>query len=62
MESIINLKGADRVRKRPLVFFQGLGMDGYKSAIKEIIKFAVEEIGKNERRNIVLDLLSFLLV
>ena len=48
MESIINLKGADRVRKRPLVFFQGLGIDGYKSAIKEIIKFAVEEIGKNE--------------
>ena len=58
MESIINLKGVDRVRKRPLVFFQGLGIDGYKSAIKEIIKFAVEEIGKNERRNIVLDLLQ----
>lgn len=58
MESIVSLKGADRVRKRPLVFFEGLGIDGYKSAIKEIIKFSVEESGTAERRNIILNLQS----
>ena len=57
MESIRILKGIDRARKNPLVFFQSHGIDGYKNAIKEIIKFAIEEIGTKEQKNIVLELL-----
>ncbi len=42
-ESIVQLKGADRVRKRPAVIFGDDGLDGCQHAAFEIISNAVDE-------------------
>ena len=42
-ESIVSLKGADRVRKRPGVIFGSDGVDGCAHAIFEILSNAIDE-------------------
>ena len=42
-ESIVQLKGADRVRKRPAVIFGDDGLDGCQHAAFEIISNAIDE-------------------
>ncbi|MEG1075169.1 MAG: ATP-binding protein, partial [Ruthenibacterium sp.] len=50
-ESIVSLKGADRVRKRPGVIFGSDGVDGCAHAIFEILSNAIDEAreGHGER-------------
>ena len=42
-ESITQLKGADRVRKRPAVIFGSDGLDGCEHAVFEILSNAIDE-------------------
>ena len=42
-ESITQLKGADRVRKRPAVIFGSDGLDGCEHAVFEILSSAIDE-------------------
>ncbi len=42
-ESIVALKGADRVRKRPAVIFGSDGLDGCKHSVFEIISNSIDE-------------------
>ena len=42
-ESISQLKGADRVRKRPGVIFGSDGLDGCEHAVFEILSNAIDE-------------------
>ena len=42
-ESIVALKGADRVRKRPGVIFGSDGIDGCEHAAFEILSNAIDE-------------------
>ena len=42
-ESLTQLKGADRVRKRPAVIFGSDGLEGCQHAVFEIISNAVDE-------------------
>ena len=50
-ESIVSLKGADRVRKRPGVIFGSDGLEGCEHAIFEIISNSIDEArgGKGDR-------------
>ena len=42
-ESLTQLKGADRVRKRPTVIFGSDGLEGCQHAVFEIISNAIDE-------------------
>ena len=42
-ESIVSLKGADRVRKRPSVIFGSDGIDGCEHSFFEILSNSVDE-------------------
>ena len=42
-DSIVSLKGADRVRKRPAVIFGSDGLDGCEHAVFEIISNSIDE-------------------
>ena len=42
-ESIVSLKGADRVRKRPGVIFGSDGLDGCEHAVFEILSNSIDE-------------------
>ena len=42
-DSISQLKGADRVRKRPGVIFGSDGLDGCEHAVFEILSNAIDE-------------------
>ena len=42
-ESIVSLKGADRVRKRPAVIFGSDGVEGCAHAIFEILSNSIDE-------------------
>ena len=42
-QSIVSLKGADRVRKRPSVIFGSDGLDGCEQSVFEIISNSVDE-------------------
>ena len=42
-DSIAQLKGADRVRKRPGVIFGSDGLDGCEHAVFEILSNAIDE-------------------
>ena len=42
-ESISQLKGADRVRKRPAVIFGSDGIDGCQHAVFEILSNSIDE-------------------
>mgnify|MGYP005790162757 FL=1 len=53
-ESIVSLKGADRVRKRPAVIFGSDGVEGCAHAIFEILSNSVDEAREGYGDRIVL--------
>lgn len=52
-ESIVALKGADRVRKRPAVIFGSDGLDGCKHSVFEIISNSIDEAREGHGDKIV---------
>ena len=56
-DSIRQLKGADRVRKRPAVIFGSDGVEGCAHSIFEIISNSIDEArdGHGNRINVTLD-------
>ena len=52
-ESIITLKGADRVRKRPAVIFGSDGIDGCQHSVFEILSNSIDEAREGYGKKIV---------
>ena len=52
-ESISQLKGADRVRKRPGVIFGSDGLDGCEHSVFEIISNSIDEAREGHGKKIV---------
>ncbi|MBR6206250.1 MAG: DNA topoisomerase [Oscillospiraceae bacterium] len=52
-ESIVSLKGADRVRKRPGVIFGSDGLDGCEHAVFEILSNSIDEAREGHGSEIV---------
>ena len=52
-ESIITLKGADRVRKRPAVIFGSDGIDGCQHSVCEILSNSIDEAREGYGKKIV---------
>ncbi len=52
-ESIITLKGADRVRKRPAVIFGSDGIDGCQHSVFEILSNSIDEAREGYGKRIV---------
>ena len=57
-ESITQLKGADRVRKRPAVIFGSDGLDGCQHAVFEILSNSIDEA--REGHGTVIEVIKFL--
>ncbi len=53
-ESIVTLKGADRVRKRPAVIFGSDSLDGCKHAVFEIISNSIDEAREGHGNKIII--------
>ena len=53
-ESIVSLKGADRVRKRPGVIFGSDGLDGCQHAVFEILSNSIDEAREGHGDKIVI--------
>ena len=53
-DSIVALKGADRVRKRPAVIFGSDGLDGCQHAMFEIFSNSIDEAREGHGSRIVL--------
>ena len=52
-ESISQLKGADRVRKRPAVIFGSDGLDGCEHSVFEIISNSIDEAREGYGQKVV---------
>ena len=50
-ESISQLKGEDRVRKRPAVIFGSDGLEGCEHAVFEILSNAIDEARAGKRQH-----------
>ena len=57
-ESIVTLKGADRVRKRPAVIFGSDGIDGCQHSVFEILSNSIDEAREGYGKKIVVTLYS----
>lgn len=53
-ESIVSLKGADRVRKRPAVIFGSDGLEGCKHSVFEILSNSIDEARDGNGNKIIL--------
>ena len=53
VESIVSLKGADRVRKRPAVIFGSDGLEGCQHSIFEIISNSIDEAREGHGEKII---------
>ena len=53
-ESISSLKGADRVRKRPVVIFGSDGIEGCQHSVFEIITNAIDEAREGYGKKIII--------
>ncbi len=53
-ESIVSLKGADRVRKRPAVIFGSDGLEGCKHSVFEILSNSIDEARDGSGNKIIL--------
>ena len=52
-ESIVALKGADRVRKRPAVIFGDDGLEGCEHSVFEIISNSIDEAREGYGKKII---------
>ena len=52
-ESIVTLKGADRVRKRPAVIFGSDGIEGCQHSVFEILSNSIDEAREGYGNNII---------
>jgi len=57
-ESIVTLKGADRVRKRPAVIFGSDGIEGCEHSVFEILSNSIDEAREGYGKEIVLTVYS----
>ncbi|MCI6245394.1 MAG: DNA topoisomerase, partial [Eubacterium sp.] len=53
-ESIVTLKGADRVRKRPAVIFGSNGIEGCEHSIFEIMSNSIDEAREGRGNKIII--------
>ena len=53
-ESIVTLKGADRVRKRPAVIFGSDGIEGCEHSVFEILSNSIDEAREGYGKEITL--------
>ena len=60
-ESISQLKGADRVRKRPGVIFGSDGLDGCEHSVFEIISNSIDEAREGYGKKIVVTIVVLII-